>query len=186
MDPFDVGSSGRMAAIADSGGAALCLWQSRDHKGSQVVNAPGAWLSSTLNTRDPEQAAAFYGSVFGWEVASEADGEPATLLLAGYGDHLEQNDPDLRKRLAGRKAPERFEDTVAWMAVVTDDRFPPGTPEHWGIVFGVARADDTAAPARELGGTVLVEPFDVPWATLLVVADPDGAVFTAGEFRPPS
>jgi uncharacterized protein len=47
-----------------------------------------------------------------------------------------------------------------------------------------------AAKATELGGNVLVPPFDAPWSTatytirLTVIRDPQGATFTASEFVP--
>ncbi len=36
----------------------------------------------------------------------------------------------------------------------------------------------------ELGGTVLVPPFDAPWVRMTVIADPQGATFTASRFVP--
>jgi uncharacterized protein len=43
----------------------------------------------------------------------------------------------------------------------------------------VADADQAAARARELGGTVLLPPMDNPAGRFTIVADPQGAVFTA-------
>ena len=40
-------------------------------------------------------------------------------------------------------------------------------------------ADQTAATARELGGSVLLPPRDIPLGKLTVVAAPQGAVFIA-------
>jgi len=42
----------------------------------------------------------------------------------------------------------------------------------------------SAAKARELGATVLAEPFDAPWVRMTVLADPQGATFTASQFVP--
>ena len=54
----------------------------------------------------------------------------------------------------------------------------PGTPNHWHVYFGVADADATVAKATELGGSVLVPPFDTPVGRMAVIADPQGAVFS--------
>jgi uncharacterized protein len=54
----------------------------------------------------------------------------------------------------------------------------PGTPNHWHVYFGVADADATVAKATELGGSVLVPPFDTPVGRMAVIADPQSAVFS--------
>ena len=71
---------------------------------------------------------------------------------------------------------------VAAVNVIPDDQ--PDTPAHWGVTFGVDDADAIAARAPELGGTVLVEPFDAPWVRGTVIRDPQGATFTANKFVP--
>src|SRR5438105_2695884 len=58
-DPFDVMDAGRMAVLADPEGAALCVWQAREHKGARVVNEPGSLNFNVLNTRDPAAARRF-------------------------------------------------------------------------------------------------------------------------------
>jgi Sigma-70, region 4 len=40
-------------------------------------------------------------------------------------------------------------------------------------------ADEAAARTQELGGTVLLPPMDIPVGRFTIVADPQGAVFTA-------
>ncbi len=42
--------------------------------------------------------------------------------LPGYGDYLEQRDPDLRKRMAETRRPDGFEDVVAAMQPIADDQ----------------------------------------------------------------
>jgi predicted enzyme related to lactoylglutathione lyase len=46
-------------------------------------------------------------------------------------------------------------------------------------------ADTSAARVKDLGGTVLAEPFDVPWQRLTVIRDPQGAHLTLSQFKPP-
>ena len=41
-----------------------------------------------------------------------------------------------------------------------------------------------AARAAELGGKVVVPPFDAPWVRTTVLADPQGATFVASKFSP--
>ena len=60
IEPFDASPSGRMAVLRDPAGAAFGIWQTRLRRGAQLVNEPSAWAMSTLNTDDPEGAAAFY------------------------------------------------------------------------------------------------------------------------------
>src|SRR6185503_12536522 len=86
--PVPVGDAGRMASIVDATGATVFLWEPDRFGGAQVVNAPGAWSRSTLRTRDPARAVAFYRDVFGWDAVTVdlGLGAPATMLtLAGHG-----------------------------------------------------------------------------------------------------
>jgi predicted enzyme related to lactoylglutathione lyase len=170
-----------MAVVADPEGAILRLWQAREHRGAQIVNEPGSLNFNGLNTRDVERATRFYGSVFGWETLDLGPGA-AMWRLPGYGDFLEQGDPDLRRRQAGTGAPAGFEDVVATINPISDQQ--PGVPAHWSVTFAVDDADAIATRAAELGGQVLVAPFDAPWVRMTVIADPQGATFTASRFVP--
>ncbi len=178
-DPFDVMEAGRMAVCADPEGAAFCLWQAGAHRGAQVVNEAGALNFNDLNSRDPDAAKAFYGAVFGWETLA-LDGGFEMWALPGYGEFLEEINPGTLERMAAVNAPAGFENVVASLNPIPDDQ--PGTPPHWGVTFGVEDADAIAAAASELGGTVLVPPFDAPWVRMTVIADPQGATFTASKF----
>jgi predicted enzyme related to lactoylglutathione lyase len=182
MEPFDVMDSGRMAVFTDPEGAAFCVWQAKQHKGARVVNEPGALNFNDLNTRDVQQAKSFYGSVFGWQTLDLGGAEVWTL--PGYGDYLERDDPDLRARMAAVHAPAGFEDVVATVNPIPKDQ--PDTPTHWGVTFAVDDADATAATASELGGMVIVAPFDAPWVRMTALADPQGATFVASKFVPES
>jgi uncharacterized protein len=65
-EPFDVMDVGRMAFVADPVGAAIFLWEPRQHIGAQLVNAPGAMNWNDLITPDPDGAERFYSELFGW------------------------------------------------------------------------------------------------------------------------
>ena len=112
MEPFDVMDAGRMAVFTDPEGAAFCVWQAKEHKGARVVNEHGSVNFNGLNTRD----------VGGREVVlrlgvrlddARLGGGAEMWTLPGYGDHLERDNPDLRKQMAEVGAPEGFEDVVA-------------------------------------------------------------------------
>ncbi|MEO8688653.1 MAG: VOC family protein [Solirubrobacteraceae bacterium] len=177
-EPFDVFEAGRMAVCADPEGAVFSVWQPGGNGGATVVNEPGSLNFNGLHTRDPEAAKAFYGAVFGWEALPMG-----MWALAGYGDHLDALNPGTLERMAEMGAPERFEDVVAALTVIPDDQ--TGTPAHWDVTFAVANADATAERAAQLGGTVLVPPFDAPWIRGTVIRDPQGATFNANQFVPP-
>jgi predicted enzyme related to lactoylglutathione lyase len=183
-EPFDVLDAGRMAVLADTEGAAISVWQAKQHRGSQLVNEPGTWNFSGLDSRDVEGARAFYKALFGWE-ADDVDlgGHEAVMFrLPGYGDYLAERDPDLRRRQADQDVPEGFEDAVAWVAPLEDENAAP----QWSITFAVDDADAAAAKTAELGGKVLMPPMDAPFTRFTVLSDPQGAVFTASKYVPPS
>jgi len=177
VEPSDVGESGRMAIFADPAGAAFCVWQPREHRGARIVNEHGSLNFNDLHTRDAKAAESFYGAVFGWELLDV--GGFSAWGLAGYGDFLEQINPGTRENMAAAGAPARFEDVVASVVPITDEQ-----PSHWGVTFAVDDADAVAKRAPELGGRVLVPPFDAPWVRMTVVSDPQGATFTASKFVP--
>jgi uncharacterized protein len=181
MDPFDVMDAGRMAVLTDPEGAAFCVWQAKENKGAQIVNEHGSLNFNGLETRDPDSAKAFYGAVFGWTTLS-LPGGAEMWTQPGYGDHLEETNPDLRKQMAEAGAPAGFEDVVASIIPIGDDE--PNIPAHWGVTFAVDDADQIASKATELGGKVVAPPFDAPWVRMTVIADPQGATFTASKFVP--
>jgi uncharacterized protein len=182
VEPFDVGDSGRMAVVTDPEGAAFCVWQANEHKGAQIVNEHGSLNFNVLNTRDPEGAKSFYGSVFGWQTL-ELPGGFVAFTLPGYGDYLEREvNPDIRKTVEETGGPKGFEDVVASLVPIGGDQ--PDTPPHWGVTFAVDNADSIAEKAAALGGKVIVPPMDAPWVRMTVITDPQGATFTASKYAP--
>ena len=166
MAPFDVLPAGRMAVIADPDGAAFCLWEARDREGAQLVNEPGAWTMSVLNSRDPERAKAFYGELFGWttETFTMPGGEISMWRLPGYvGGEPEQ--------------------PVSREVVATMMQADASTPPHWSADFWIADLDGAVARMPGLGGKVIQEPYDVPGTGLRqgVIADPAGTVLSVTE-----
>src|SRR3954470_1345309 len=150
-EPFDV-TGGRLAVIADPAGAIFGAWRGR---GAELVNEPGAYAMSRLDTPDPERAAAFYGAVFGW--TTEAFGDGFTLFrLPGY--------------VGGEPEQPVSREVVAVMA-------PADGPARWSVDFWIDDVDAAAERARD-GGRVLAGPFDTPIARTAVLADPFGAAFS--------
>ena len=187
-EPFDFLDACRMGVFTDPEGAAFGVWEAKKHRGARLVNDPGAPVFNGLNTRDVESAKSFYGSVFGWQTGPIGGGAEG-WTLPGYGDWLErEHHPNLRKQMAQAGAPEGFEDVVAAVIPIPDSQ--PDTPAHWSVTFATEDADATAAKARDLGGEVIVPPFDAPWSTagytirITVVSDPQGATFSASKFVP--
>jgi predicted enzyme related to lactoylglutathione lyase len=180
--PNDLAGVARVATCTDPTGSVFGLWQPGAIRGASVVNEPGSWNFSELNTTDVEGAKRFYGAVFGWEV-DEVDigaGEPSLMVrMPGYADFLEQFDPGIRERHASFGAPPGFSEAIAWFVPLAE-----GEDSHWSITFSSADTDATVSRARELGGEVEVEPHDVGPTRIAIIRDPAGARLTASAFNP--
>jgi predicted enzyme related to lactoylglutathione lyase len=187
IEPFDFMDACRMAVFTDPEGAAFFVWEAKEHKGARVVNDPGTLVFNGLHTRDVEAARSFYGAVFGWHTLAIGGGGEG-WALPGYGDYLERYHPEVRKRMAEAGAPEGYEEVVASINPIADDQ--PDTPAHWSVTFAVDDTDAIAAKAAELGGKVIVPPFDAGWSTstytirVAVLGDPQGATFNVSRFVP--
>jgi predicted enzyme related to lactoylglutathione lyase len=149
MPPFDVMDAGRMAFVLDPSGSAVALWQANQHIGATLVNETGTLTWNELITTDPA-AAKFYEQVLG-VTTSTMDMGTGEYTLFHVGDQM-----------VGGSTPPPME----------------GVPNHWHVYFAVDDADATAAKAGELGGSVMVPPFDTPVGRMAVLADPQGAVFS--------
>lgn len=156
VDAFDVSPAGRLAALGDPAGAVIGVWESAERQGCQLVNEPSAYAMSALHTPDPDGAARFYREAFGWEVDEFAPGV-SLFRLPGY--------------VGGEPAQPVPRDVIAVMA--KDDG-----PARWSVDFWVTDADAVAARAPELGGSVIVPPFDSIPTRQAVLADPFGAAFS--------
>jgi len=122
-------------------------------------HAQGTFCWPELATSDPEAAKKFYGSLMGWTaneipMPPEAGGGSYIIFQLGGKDvgAATRMDPESTKR---------------------------GVPPHWGAYVAVNSADAAAKKAKELGATVMMEPFDVMGTVgrMAVIQDPIGAVF---------
>lgn len=183
MEPADTGEYGRMGFFTDPAGAEFAVWQPGSLKGVELVNAPGSWNSSDLHTTDPGGAGAFYREVFGWEndLMEFAGFKTWLFRLEGYGDFLEQYDPQIRARQGAHGVPDKFEDAVGWMSEIDG-----GSPERprFVITFAVDDTDATVKLCGELGGNVIRPATTAGPVRDALVADPEGAVFRVGTYNP--
>lgn len=122
--------------------------------GTRTSYEPGTFSRVELFTTDPDDAKRFYGELLGWQT----DGASETASQGGKA--------------------------VAAITEQPDPQRSAGVPPHWLSYVTVASADDSAARASELGGTVHAGPFDVGDAgRIAVVADPTGAMLGLWEAR---
>lgn len=186
VEPMEIFGVGRMAVFTDPEGAVFSAWEPDAFIGAQLVNEPGTWNFSELNTRMPDDAVRFYNNVFGWDAIDVGVGESSFTFftLAGYGDFLAQNNPALRENQAADGVTPGFENAVAWLIDQRNAPDPAGNPPHWSVTFATDDADDIASRAEQLGGKVIVPPFDAEPVRMTVIADPQGAVFTASKYQP--
>jgi predicted enzyme related to lactoylglutathione lyase len=179
VPPLVVADAGRMSVIEDPTGAVFCTWEPRGHHGARVVNVAGSWNWSDLYTPDPSLVEPFYRALFGWEASAVSFGETSATMWRrpGYGDVLEAANPGIRQMHEDAGAPEGFTDAVAWL-------LQHDGPSHWHVTFSVEDADASAARARELGGEILVAPYDAGPVRLAMISDPAGAAFTISRYEP--
>jgi predicted enzyme related to lactoylglutathione lyase len=124
--------------------------------GERTSHAPGTFSWADLPTSDPEGAKAFYTGLFGWDAEDNPipDGGVYTLLLKN-----------------GKN-----------VAALYDAQ--EGQPPAWNSFVTVESADAAAAAAKQQGGTVEMEPFEVmDVGRMAVIQDPTGAYFSAWQPR---
>lgn len=124
--------------------------------GKRTEHAPGTFSWVDLTTADAPAAKDFYGELFGWEYEdNEVPGGGTYTMCKVDGDY------------------------VAAISGSTDQ-----APPHWNSYVTVASADETATKAKELGGSLFMEPFDVMEAgRMALIQDPTGAAFCVWEPR---
>ena len=112
--------------------------------------AAGVFVWDELATTDVDGAQRFYEAVFGWTTN------------------------ELGPDFGGYRIFNVGETGVAGVMAVPDAAIPP----HWQPYVAVEDVDATTAKAKELGGSVLAEPMDVPTVgRIAVLRDPQGATF---------
>lgn len=156
---FDVMDAGRMSVIADPSGGVFALWQAGQAIGSGLSQEDGAFSWTELISTDPDSAEKFLVELLGVdsvEMPNAPGGYKLMMVNGAPGGGLM-----LRPEEMGY------------------------VPSHWMNYFQVRDAEATAAKAKEIGGSVVVEPFDSggPGA-IAVLRDPQGGVFSVIQPNP--
>ena len=124
---------------------------------------PGSFSWVELATSDPQAAKSFYAALFGWTAVDNPMGPGPEDIYT-------------RLQLGGKD--------VAALYKMMKEQAARGVPPNWLCYVTVASADEAAKKARELGGTVLAEPFDVQdYGRMAMLQDPEGAVFAVWQPR---
>lgn len=114
-----------------------------------TTTTTGSPLWIDVFSSDPDRAADFYGTLFGWTAEGTGD------EFGGYVN---------------------FSRDGAKVAGMMRNDGTPGTPDMWTVYLQTDDAARTVIDARTKGGVVLVEPTPVgPLGTMAVIADPGGA-----------
>lgn len=124
-----------------------------------ATHAPGTFCWPELGTSDQPAAKRFYFGLFGWEMSDMPlqDGATYTMLKKGGRDvgALYQLGPQQQ-----------------------------GMPPHWGSYVAVENADAAASKAKQAGGTVIAEPFDIfDIGRMAVIQDPTGAILSVWQAK---
>lgn len=165
MPAMDIPNVGRMAMVADPAGAPFYVMKGASDAPSHSFAATepkvghAAW--NELATSDPAAAKAFYTGLFGWEQDGALDmgpmGQYAFLWASG----------------------KRF------MQGAVMAKMPEMPASAWITYFRAADIDAAAAAVRAGGGTMLMEPVEIPGGDYSFTAtDPQGAVFGVVGARP--
>jgi len=121
---------------------------------TETRHAPGTFCWPELATLDQPGAKKFYTSLFGWSFHDTDMGPDGTYTI------FQDRDADVAALYTMREEEKKM------------------APPHWNSYVAVESADQTAAKVKQLGGQVIVEPFDVmDMGRMAVLMDPQGAVF---------
>lgn len=116
---------------------------------------PGTFCWVELATTDAKAAKKFYTELFGWSFSDSPVGPEMIYTM------LKQGGKD-----------------VGALFQMTGEMTSQGISPNWLSYALVTNADESAAKAKELGATLMKEPFDVmEVGRMAVVQDPTGAVF---------
>ncbi|MEE9155568.1 MAG: VOC family protein [Gemmatimonadota bacterium] len=112
----------------------------------------GRFVWYDLTTKDPAAAADFYTKLIGWSTQPWEGSMPYTMWVNG-------------------------ETPLGGVVQQPDDA---GAPPHWMSYIATPDVDATAEQAKELGGSVVHGPEDIPSVgRFAVISDPQGAMFAA-------
>lgn len=143
---FKVGDFGSMAIVADPQGGTLALWQPAKSE-EQPAPTANTFCWNELASSDPAASVAFYTAIGGFTSKTMEMPTGAYHVLEAGGQPR-----------AGIMA-----------------KMMPAQPHAWLPYVQVASADKTADKAKQLGGTIIVPPTDVPnVGKFAILTDPQG------------
>lgn len=152
--PADIPTIGRFAVVADPQGTPFMIMAPQGPDRAPLPHGtPGTIGWRDLSTPDPQAAWTFYSQLFGW---TKGDAIP----MGEMGDYQLFH--------AGEEAPE---------GGLMKSRDPAAHPA-WHFYFYVPAIDAARDRVVKGGGTIIMEPMEVPggqWA--LDARDPQGALF---------
>ncbi len=127
--------------------------------GTRTAHAPGTFSWVDLSTTDPDAAKEFYSGIFGWEYDDLDAGEGMIYTMC---------------KVDGSQA--------CAISKQQEGQAAAGVPPLWNNYVTVESAGASTEKAKELGGNVMMEAFDVMDAgRMSVIADPTGAVLCLWE-----
>ena len=155
-EPSDIPGIGRFAVVADPHGAGFILFKGN---GTAMPAAPFMAKSHIgwheLHCGNLDEAWAFYSSLFGWQKGFAHDMGPEWGLYQTFGETSEPPGMGgMMKKMDSSPMP------------------------HWTYYFSVGDIDAGAQRVKDNGGTVVMEPHEVPGGSWIAPCiDPQGAHF---------
>ena len=154
----------------------------RTASSSSTPRARGTGATSRRATSTPRRRSTARSSAGSTSEVDLGQGPSAMIRVPGYGDHLESLDPRHARGPQGARRARGLLRRDRLDAAARDPRRRRPLGRH---LLGRRRRRHRRAAPPALGGTVLVEPFDVPYVRMAVIRDPDGVTFAIGQFQPP-
>lgn len=156
MSPFEIAATGRMAMVADPGGAPFYVMEPAPERAGEESTAfsptlPGRCSWNELLSTDPSAAFDFYTRLFGWSVDGEMDMGPM-----------------------GKYRFLRHGEIIGALMGTTPDHPQSG----WNHYFRVLSISEAQARIEANAGQVTMQPHQVPTGEWIVLGtDPQGAPF---------
>ena len=146
--PTDAPEGRRFAVIRDPEGAVVSAYSSPEESSPPE----GVFVWDELYADDIDGAKRFYSDVFGWTTSEMDMGDGRQYTIFSSGD---------QQRAGGMAKPPGMQ-----------------APSHWLVYIQCDDVDAYTGRAKELGGQIYMEPFDVPTVGRMAIgADPTGAPF---------
>jgi len=130
----------------------VAFWEGEQGEEPASGTDHGRFCWQELATRDLDAAKTFYSELLGWNLEEMPSPGPSEVFVI---------------KVDG--------DDIGHMMAMTDEW--DGIPPHWSLYFSVDNTDAVCETAKENGGSVLVEPMDIPPGRFARIADPRGGQF---------